>query len=441
MPEEGSAPFGAADTQAQDVSQLIAMVSHLTHAAMAFRQKKQLGKAVRQMERAVSTCECVEHGHPAIAVETARARLNLGAMLSGSRRHEDALAVVRQAQSELTGVLVWAQDCGFDDPGVAAIAEEARSLHCAALVAEAIELESLTPAQASTHPVRRGDSPNRETATAADAAAIAEDAVAALLHRQQLYDEARAAAEEQLPPAHPMTAFVKQLSVDGGAGRQGRTASAQPKGVSLPSLKDGPDPWEALVSRGDAPATEMLEVPADAGGGLLGDRQARPARSGSATRKANTATVPKAFGRPGDERNDMFSDFLRGIEVERTTRLNEKNPRLQDEAKRKLGQIHRSTQLLLELSDDDDLKNKRYSKVGHKVFMEALTKENKCRSDRALLQESKKAGTVPETLLVKKLFRQLYVKPPTPPPPPPPPKPKIELSLSIGKKQPADPLL
>ena len=57
-----------------------------------------------------------------------------------------------------------------------------------------------------------------------------------------------------------------------------------------------------------------------------------------------------------------------------------------------------------------------------------MKKANKSWSDPALLQEAAKENATPEILQVRKMNRQLYVKPPTPPPPPPP-KPKMDQSL------------
>ena len=57
-----------------------------------------------------------------------------------------------------------------------------------------------------------------------------------------------------------------------------------------------------------------------------------------------------------------------------------------------------------------------------------MKKANRCWSDQSLLQEAAKENATPEILQVRKLNRQLYVKPPTPPPPPPP-KPKMDQSL------------
>jgi len=115
----------------------------------------------------------------------------------------------------------------------------------------------------------------------------------------------------------------------------------------------------------------------------------------------------------------------------------------QDDARRRLQQVHRSTHLMLELSGDVELKDKRYTNNGHKVIMQAMMKENKCRSDKALVREARRAGAPsPEVHQLKKYNKELYVKPPTPPPAPPKEeKPKVDAELAglglFGSTRPA----
>ncbi|CAE8679075.1 unnamed protein product [Polarella glacialis] len=147
-------PSDPSDLPASDPSDLrevMATVSQYTELANNLRQKGQTSRAIRMMERAVVMCQRQEHGHPAVAVEAARARVNLGAALSEGFRHQEALVAIKEAQKGLSQVLTWASDCNPDDSGVGAIAHEARALRCAALVAEAIQLE-LCPAEARSGP-------------------------------------------------------------------------------------------------------------------------------------------------------------------------------------------------------------------------------------------------------------------------------------------------
>lgn len=423
-----------------DVADVIDSILKLSDAAMAFRQKKNMGKALKLMEKAVAASSSYEHSHPAIAVEGARARLNLGAMLSMSGRHPQALESVRAAKQNLESVLAWSRDCVSSDVGVMSIASEASSLNCAALVAEAIELESVA-AQVSgpSDGEVKMRSPQMKTkgqispqVTAAGAAAIAEEAIEALLKRQQLYAMAQAKAEEELPESHPMTSLVKKFNADVASPQ--RVGAGSSRGVSLPPLGK---PEQKEVS----PEASVLMKSSDRG---LSFEPTAEAGGGIGTAEPPSTVVRKPFAqtraqplRREEDRSDIFSDFLRTLEANKTARLNEKNPRLQEEAKKKLGQLHRTTQLLLDLSNDEELKEKRYSKIGHKVVMNSLTKENRCRSDPSLSQEARRYGAPPEVLLVKKLTKVLNVKPATPPPPPPPkPQAPEELKTIFGTRKP-----
>ena len=140
------------------------------------------------------------------------------------------------------------------------------------------------------------------------------------------------------------------------------------------------------------------------------------------------------------ERTDVFSEFLRNVEAERVARLGALNDNWEDQAKRRLGQVHRRTQLALDLMGDEvrrvtklvvdcsmlwyktekrskyghqimercsfsfthfpenlgikqgpqELKEKRYTNTGHHVFMKSMKKANKCWSDPTLVHEAAK---------------------------------------------------
>lgn len=76
----------------------------------------------------------------------------------------------------------------------------------------------------------------------------------------------------------------------------------------------------------------------------------------------------------GDARHDVFTDFLRHSEAEKEARRGGMYDSQEDDRKR-LGHMHRTTRLMLELTDDHDLKDKRYTTNGHKVVMTGLTRE------------------------------------------------------------------
>merc|ERR1719240_185936 len=106
-------------------------------------------RAIKQLERGLVLCEGHECRHPAIAVEAARVRLNLSAALSCSGRHRAAKDLLSEAQKSLAEIIDWADDLAARNDEVHALTlgirnsvEEARQLHCAAVLAEAIESES-----------------------------------------------------------------------------------------------------------------------------------------------------------------------------------------------------------------------------------------------------------------------------------------------------------
>eukprot|EP00913_Durusdinium_trenchii_P007998 g7503.t1 len=287
-------------TKRPSIQELMMAAAQYTEMAASLRQKGELDRAIRTMERAVGMASKAEYHHPAMAVETARARINLAATLSEAKRHRAALMAIKKAQNTLSRAH--------------SILEEARTLRCAGLVAESIQME-LCPGP-SVEPAGSG------------------------------YDAHMA------PSSLP-----------------GQT-------VSLPPLV--PPRAETKAAKADAAATAPV-----AG-------RARPRAGPTEQRQA----VVK-------ERTDVFSEFLRGREAERVARLGSLNDNWEDQAKRRLGQ----------------------------VFMKAMKKANRCWSDPVLVQEAAKEKATPEICQIRKLNRQLYVKPPTPPPVQPP-KPKMDAGLA-----------
>jgi len=456
------------------LGQLLSSMAQCTALAMRQRRGEQPARAIRQMERAVKMCQGREHTHPALAVEAARARLNLGGLLSCSGRHMEAVDIIKESQKCLAGILAWTADCEPGDPGVETIANEARTLHCAALVAEAIELEPFvatvaSPSQASSQG-RRG------------------------MH-EELYREARAVAEDKLPPKHPMASLVARLSEECAvsarstdqaeqtaapgrpAGAPGRSAAPRGSGLHrssgvgaggggrgsvggvalvLPAVREqgGRGSATGSVGGGSAEASEAAgtpRAPSEREDGDFGTIEANglsasgvlqnsgdPSRS-SVARRSRTGTnsgAVRAHGRAGSsggqakgERHDVFTDFLRGAELEKEARLGPLHESMQDDQRKRLNRVHKTTRLELEHSEDDELKEKRYTRSGHKVFMRNLTRDNNCRSDPNLVSEARKLGESPELAQVKKLYRQLYVPPKTPEPVKVVPKPKPEVEF------------
>jgi len=111
---------------------------------------------------------------------------------------------------------------------------------------------------------------------------------------------------------------------------------------------------------------------------------------------------------------------MRSAEEEKNARLIAKGGgRHQEEIVRNLHHTHRLSTLMLEQSTDEDIKEKRYTKTGHEVFMKSILKENRSRSDPTLISQARKVGASPETYQVRNMNKLLYVargKPKTPEP-------------------------
>jgi len=171
----------------------------------------------------------------------------------------------------------------------------------------------------------------------------------------------------------------------------------------------------------------------EAGGNTGGALQANSdaGRSGITARRSRSSNAPVASRphQPKENRHDVFTDFLRGAEMEKEARLGPLHESMQDDVRKRLNQVHRTTRLQLELLGDDELREKRYTRTGHRVFMRNLTRDNSCRSDPNLVAEARKVGESPELAQVKKLYRQLYVPPRTPEPVKVVPKPMPEVDF------------
>merc|ERR1712232_249650 len=154
-------------------------------------------------------------------------------------------------------------------------------------------------------------------------------------------------------------------------------------------------------------------------------------------RNAGTRNKTKSIGKPNEPQSDIFTGYIRDKEAEEDRRRAAYYDRQADN-KKKLQQIWRGSELDLAQADNDELKDKRYTRDGHKVMMESYKEANKCRSDAALVREARKNGHAPEVHMAKQMLARVTVRPPTPPPPPPPPKkPLVDDSLAGMFKKPA----
>ncbi|CAK9055895.1 unnamed protein product [Durusdinium trenchii] len=132
---------------------------------------------------------------------------------------------------------------------------------------------------------------------------------------------------------------------------------------------------------------------------------------------------------------DVFKQYLRDREMARVAHLLALSDDWETQTRKKLEEVHRQAKFEMELVNVDELKEKRYSRLGHKVFMHQMRKMNRCWSDPTLSREARREKTAPEIHQLKKLSRKIYVKPPaTQAPAPPPPKPKVDSSLAGSMK-------
>lgn len=385
-----------------DVGTMTAAMSQHVSAAMGLRRERQLTRAIKQMERAIDICAGREAEHPALAVEGARVRISLGALLSEGGRHTEALSAIKEAQAALDSVRSWVRDCGDGDAGVVAIGQEAEALHCAAMMAEAVEVESY------------GDGHGPKD-----------------MHKQ-LISEANSFAADRLPQSHPVASLAKKFDkacvvcAQPGADTVDRTpkANVADGSVKLPVVNDMRSPSgrssPALVapSGSETEPVEAVRQQAMTLDIMQGSMEPMRSRSGSKcserpqrSLRYSAKSKKDAMGRS----TDIFTEFIHSAKVEKDARLAAKGGG-QDDITKRLHQKHRLTKMLIEQSEDDDLKEKRYTKTGHQVFMGAMMKENRSRSDPSLLREGRKMGAAPEVVQVKKLNGLLYVKPSTPEP-------------------------
>lgn len=257
---------------------------------------------------------------------------------------------------------------------------------------------------------------------------------------EQLYAEASSLAETCLAPSHPVASLARQLRTESAVCAPPSASNASKKSVRISSKASSPHSKscphifgrDAIIEEANKPPT--IQSPTDTrtdfatagvkSDGNLPDGTPKSASQGLGTSRgkskgAKSLSVGRSVrygGRRGGEPHDIFTSFLRDAEEEKEARRGAFYDSWQDDARKRLNQVHKRTRLLLQLSNDDELKDKKYTSNGHKVIMENLTKDNKSRSDPALVKEARQNRDTPEVFQVRKLNKKFYVKPPTPPP-------------------------
>lgn len=381
----------------EDVLESLETAVQYTSMAQKLRAKGLIPRAIRMMERALMITERSELEHPALALEACKVRLNFAAYLSEGYRNREAVKVIKEAQDSLTRLAQWALQCPPEDLAVQALGREARTLHCSAVVAEAAALDLFE-----------------------------DDEQPPLAEMSEELKEAARATSSTMPPDHPLPFLVRKAFGTSAANRTSQRRRSVLKDVRRMTVSNiplsptaapaGEDPLPAVTA---PPETELpkLETPPQAKNKKrLDDSLSRSKRSA--------------------EDRDVFKQYLRDREMARVAHLLSLSDDWEMQTRRKLEEVHRQAKFELELTNVDELKEKRYSRLGHKVYMHQMKTMNKSWSDPNISREAKKDKTAPEIFHLKKLSRKIYVKPPTvlAPAPAPPPKPKVDQALAGSMK-------
>jgi len=309
-----------------------------------------------------------------LALEACKVRLNFAAYPSEGFRNREAMKVIKEAQESLMQLLEWAGRCPPDDLAVQALSQEARALHCCAVVAEATALDCFED---------DGQPPPEEMS-------------------EELKEAARLTISS-MPADHPLPSLVRKAL--------GRTAPSQPKRCSsakIPRKPVSPIVVTPLARTGGPFAAPSLFTPEPEP-----EKPETPMTPMTPMAERGMET-PSRHKRGEDHDHDVFKQYLRDLETARVAHLLSLSDDWETQARKKLENYRRQAKFELELVDMDELKEKRYSKQGHKVFMYQMQKMNKSASDPAIRRGARRERTAPETFQLKKLSRKIkaFVKPP-----------------------------
>jgi len=133
----------------------------------------------------------------------------------------------------------------------------------------------------------------------------------------------------------------------------------------------------------------------------------KPGQHGNARRQQRANNKPRQKSGKQTTGN-VFAEFLRSVDTDREDRLRNISAGEEDDARRRLAHNHRSSKMQLLHSADSDLRDVRYSSIGHDMFMRKLGAMNNSRSDPCLMKEASKIKKSPEVLEVRKLSKQLH---------------------------------
>lgn len=347
----------------EDVLDGLETVVQYTNMACRLRAKGLMPRAIRMMERALMISHRFGQGHPALALETCKVRLNFAAYLSESFRNREAIKAIKEAQESLGRLVQWAAQCP-EESAAQALGQEACNLRCCALVAEAMALDLLED----------GKPPPEE---------ISEE-----------LKEMASVTISSMPADHPLRSLVRRALGSHTARPTGQKKKLPKKSVSNLILKlagaqkGGEGPFAAPEPEPDVPTPETPVTPV--------------------AKQLKYAETPSRH-KPGAEEQDVFKQYLRDLELARVAHLLSLSDDWEMQARKKLDNCRRKARFELELVDLDELKEKRYSHQGHKVFMQQLQKMNKSASDPNIRRAARKDKTAPETFHLKKLSRKIKI--------------------------------
>lgn len=350
----------------EDVLDGLETVVQYTNMACRLRAKGLLPRAIRMMERALMISHRFGQGHPALALETCKVRLNFAAYLSEGFRNREAIKAIKEAQESLGRLVQWAAQCP-EESAAQALGREACNLRCCALVAESLALDLLED----------GKPPEIS---------------------EELKEMARLTISS-MPADHPLQSLVRRAL---GRHTARPTPTGQKKKLPKKSVSNLLLELAGAQTRGGpfaAPAPE-----ADAA--VPPETPVTPVTP--VAKQLKYAEAPSRHKR-GAEEQDVFKQYLRDLELARVAHLLSLSDDWEMHARKKLDNSRRKARFELELVDLDELKEKRYSHQGHKVFMQQLQKMNKSASDPNIRRAARKEKTAPETFHLKKLSRKIKI--------------------------------
>jgi hypothetical protein len=374
----------------------------------------------------------------AFAIRVSRAQLNRCSELSQAGHHNEARLAAREVQECIAAILLpEALKNAVVDRKAADLVKEPRVLQCAALLAQALDDQDVAVQQ---------DGVSNEVAHSHDCnSASSSSASTSGSTKQKLYAEAKELAESFLPTIHPMVALTRSLcaertasmspsksvplmlpSLSPSAGRHGKKFSPKtsPSGASskatcsagLPAnhLQHSPEPTARVASPlvGSADASAMVESEGAMGQEARGTPPSRnelqhvvqgPGLVHCDDSSEHHHDPDEHYHDEHREPRNIFAEYIADYNLEQQMSKPWFNNR-QDELRKHVVEQARFVRLQDKGKNKNDLSNPKFTSYGHKLQTKVFNKENKTRSEPALLEQVKMAGIAsPEAFLTSKL--------------------------------------